>query len=101
MWTASQKTPTENQWLPAKDAELDNGSVRYHVHSDAQRLMASGNRKAGYDTLYNATVKDLLGASVAVCVDVGYSAIYSAIVKENGRYVAKCRLTITGRSQFE
>ena len=83
------------------DAELDNGSVRYHVHSDAQRLVAGGNRRADYGAIYNPTVKDLLGASVAVAVDSGYSAIYSRIVKENGRYVTKCRLTISGRSQFE
>ena len=64
-------------------------------------LVAGGSRKAGYGTLYNATVLDLLGASVAVNVDVGYSAIYNSIAKENGRYAAKCRVTITGRSQFE
>ncbi len=94
-------TSTENRWLPVMDAELDNGSVRYHVHSDAQRLVAGGNRRADYGAIYNPTVKDLLGASVAVAVDSGYSAIYSGIVKENGRYVTKCRLTISGRSQFE
>jgi len=95
------RTLTEDRWLPAKDAELDNGSVRYRVHSDARRLVASGSRKAGYGAIYNATVKDLLGASVAVNVEVGYSAIYSAIVRESGRNTAKCRLTITGRSQFK
>ena len=43
------KTSTENGWLWATDAKLDNGSVRYHVHSDAQRLAAGGNRKVDYD----------------------------------------------------
>ena len=94
------KTPAENQWLAAKDAELDNGSVRYHVHSDAQLLWPAA--KEG--RLCRALQRDrqgTLGASVAVRVDLGYSAIYGTIVKENGHYVAKCRLTITGRSQFE
>ena len=34
--------------------------------------------------------------SMSIAVDDGYSAIYSTIVKESGRYVAKCRLTTSG-----
>ena len=43
----------------------------------------------------------LLCNGILTGIGTGYSAIYGTIVKENGRYVAKCRLTITGRSQFE
>jgi hypothetical protein len=93
-------TAAEGQWLAAKQADLDNGGVRYCVRSDAQRLVAGGS-KIDYSALYNPTVKDLLGASVAVAVDSGYSAIYSRAVDRNGRYLAKCRLTIVGRSEFE
>jgi hypothetical protein len=96
-----ENAPAENRWLSAKDAELDNGFVRYQIHADSQGLIANGHNQADYRTLYNETVKDLLGASLSVNLDCVYGAVYSAIVKENGGYHAKCRLTITGRSQFE
>ena len=50
--------------------------------------------------IYNPTVKDLLGASVAVNLDSGYSAVYARVAEENGRHVAKCRLRIGVQSQF-
>jgi hypothetical protein len=71
------KTPAEGQWLSAKKAELDSGSVQHRVHATAHNLTAGDKKEANY------------------------SAIYGAIEKKNGRFITKCRLTISGQSQFD
>ena len=68
--------PAANQWLSGKEAEPDNGAVRYQVQSMTERLLAGDNKESKY------------------------SAIYGAVAKANGRLATKCRLTIRGQSQL-
>jgi hypothetical protein len=70
------KVPNENEPLHGKDAELGDGLTHYKVHSDLQNLQVKDHRSANY------------------------SAIYASFVKQNGRGVAKCRVTITGQKQY-
>jgi hypothetical protein len=94
--------PKEDKWhARVSAAELSSGAIRYIVRADGQSLAANACQKADYRAIYNASVKDLLGASLSVNLDDSYGAIYGTLVKKNGDYSAACRLTITSEGPSE
>jgi hypothetical protein len=70
-------SPVAARWLSAGEATLDNGCLQYRVQSPARRLTAGDNKNENY------------------------SAIYGKLEKTGGSLAGKCRVTITGSSQFE
>jgi hypothetical protein len=69
--------PAADLWLLGKDAELDNGFVRYRVRS----------------ALPGVWVRDEKGKN--------YCGVYSMARQANGRLAGGCHLTIAGQSRFE
>ncbi len=69
--------PGAGQWLLGKDAELDNGFVRYRVVTPFPAVLVNDDNAKHY-----------CGA-------------YTAAREVNGRVAGACHLTITGQSSFQ
>ena len=70
-------TPAADHWLLGKDAELDNGFLRYRVRSAFPGVWARDDKAKNY------------------------CGVYSMAREANGRLTGGCHLTIAGQSRFE